>query len=354
MLWCPHCRMWSARTPCRHCSTRRAPEAPRFLTTVAENGGSAHTWAVLLAAGEGRDYGDFSIRMFGASVPKHFWSLDGTGGMMGWALSRARRLVPRERTVAVTRQDHARWAAPRFRDLPPENVLVEPSERGSAPGLFLALMKITQADPEAVVVLLPCDHHVEEERRLSDAILEAARLASARPDRIVLLGANGDARGAECAWILPRVPGTSRGGPWDVGCIVSHNELPATERLARDGAFVSTGIVVGTGAALVAQFAATVPDLVRDCVKHMIETRDERESLAALYQAVAPRDFHREVLGGSTAPLSVARIPACGWTDLGTPAKLRDFLRDRVISCPAIIPHGVPEPARRYAGRPGA
>jgi hypothetical protein len=133
---------------------------------------------------------------------------------------------------------------------------------------------------------------------------------------------------------------------------VSQGELPATQRLARDGAFVSTGIVVATGAALVSQYAATVPDLVRECVKHMIETRDERESLKALYEALVPRDLHREVLGGSPAALTVARIPACGWTDLGTPAKLRDFLRDRVISCPAIVPHGVPE-AARYAGRPG-
>jgi len=351
MLWCPHCRMWSARTPCRHCSSRRSVEAPRFLSAVPDPNGvtASHTWAVLLAAGEGRDYGDFCIRMFGASVPKHFWSLDGTGGMMGWALARARRLVPRERVVAITRRDHARWAAPRFRDLAGENVLVEPAERGSAPGLFLALMKITQADPEAVVVLLPCDHHVEEERRLSDAILDATRLASARPDRIVLLGAGADARGSECAWIIPRVPGVSRGGPWDVGCVLSQNDLPATDRLARDGAFVSTGIVVATGAALVAQFAATVPDVVRECVKHMIESRDERESLSALYEALSPRDFHREVLGGAASSLTVTRIPACGWTDLGTPAKLRDFLRDRVISCPAIIPHGAAEPASRYA-----
>jgi mannose-1-phosphate guanylyltransferase len=214
-------------------------------------------------------------------------------------------------------------------------------------------MKITQADPEAVVVLLPCDHHVEEERRLADAIADAARLAQARPDRIVLLGASGDARGSECAWIIPRSGGLTRGGPWDVGCVVSHGELPATERLAtREGAFVSTGIVVATGAALVAQYAATVPDLVRECVKHMIESRDERESLKALYEALVPRDLHREVLGGSPASLTVARIPACGWTDLGTPAKLQDFLRDRVISCPVIIPHGVPE-AARSAGRPG-
>lgn len=158
MLWCPHCLMWSARTPCRHCSQRKAAGSPRFFglrstSSVARGNGPAvearHLWTILLAGGEGRDFGDFSIRMFGNSIPKHFWSLDGTGGMTGWALARATRLVAQDRIVAITRSEHARWAAQRFRDLPPENVLVEPDERGSAPGLLLALMKITQVDPEA-------------------------------------------------------------------------------------------------------------------------------------------------------------------------------------------------------------
>jgi mannose-1-phosphate guanylyltransferase len=311
-------------------------------------------WTVLLAGGEGRDFGDFSVHMFGNSIPKQFWSLDGTGGMMGWALARARRLAPKEHMIAITRADHARWAAPRFRDLPPENVLVEPADRGSAPGLFLALTKITQADPEAIVVLLPCDHHVEEERVLSEAILDAASVAAAS-HRIVLLGAAADGTGAECAWILPKGERrASRGAPRAVGCILNHHELPATDRLARDGAFVSTGIVVASGASLVAQFAATVPDLVRECVGHMIETRDERGSLEALYEGLSPRDFNRDVLNGSPESLAVARIPTCGWTDLGTPAKLQEFLRDRVIACPKIVPHGAGKPARTYVSRSGS
>ena len=152
MLWCSRCRMWSARTPCRHCSPRKFFGLGSAFR--ARHADPKHLWTILLAAGEGKNFGDFSVQRL------HFWSVDGTGGMVSWALGRAKRLVARDHIVAITRAEHALWAEPRFRDLPPDNVLVEPTERGSAPGLLLALMKITQVDPEAVVVLLPCDHHV--------------------------------------------------------------------------------------------------------------------------------------------------------------------------------------------------
>src|SRR5262245_3403102 len=337
MLWCHHCLMWSARTPCRHCSHVKAQEPPRFAGLRRALGPALdprHLWVVLLASGEGKDFGDFSIQRFGIDVPKHFWSLDGTGGMTAWALARATRLVARDHVVAITRAEHERWAGPRFRDLTPANLLVEPADRGSAPGLLLALLRITQVDPEAVVVLLPCDHHVEEERRLADSILELASVATVRPERIVLLGAAGEGCGDACAWVIPKNPRVPRGGPWEVGCIVSRHDLPATDRLARGGAFVATGIVVASAAALVGRYAATVPDLMRDAVRWMIESSDEGEGMTALYGRFAPRDFTRDVLAGPPGRLAVARIPPCGWTDLGSPARLGEFLRDRVTTLP--------------------
>jgi mannose-1-phosphate guanylyltransferase len=343
MLWCPHCLMWSARTPCRHCSHAKTAEPPRSaaLRRVRDRVDPRHLWAILLASGEGTDFGDFSVQRFGIDVPKHLWSLDGTGGMTSWALARATRLVTRDHVVAITRAEHERWAGPRFRDLSPANVLVEPIDRGSAPGLLLALLRITQVDPEAVVVVLPCDHHVEEERKLADAVLDIAAAVARHPERIVLLGAPGEGHGDACAWVIPKSPRAPRGGPWEVGCILNKRDLPATDRLARGGAFVATGILVAPAAALVGRFAATVPDLMRDGVRWMIEASDEGEGLASLYRCLAPRDFTREVLGGSPGHLGVARIPTCGWTDLGSPADLREFLHGRKTT----FPPGFPEPS---------
>ena len=250
MMWCSRCQLWSRQTPCRHCSShdRLEPlshERRRFHRDDARRGtalrngfgrtkdtGGTSLWAILLAAGEGHAQGDFSIRMFGDPIPKQFWSLDGRGGMLGWALARAARITPAEHIGAITRAEHARWTSVRMREIPKTNIVVEPTDRGTAPGILLALIKIGQIDPEAVVVLLPCDHHVEAERLLSDAIVSAAGQAASRPDQVVLFGASPEGQRPEGSWIVPKRTGETRGWIRDVACLVAPQDVRSTDRLA--------------------------------------------------------------------------------------------------------------------------
>jgi mannose-1-phosphate guanylyltransferase len=298
---------------------------------------------ILLTAGEGRGFGDFSVRMFGDPIPKQFWSLDGRGGMLGWALARAARIAAAERIGAITRSEHARWTTLHMGEVPANNIVVEPSDRGTAPGILLALIKIGQIDPEAVIVLLPCDHHVEAERLLADAITSAAGVAAARPDQVVLFGAPPDGVGPECSWIIPKRSGGRTGWVRDVACLVEQRDVRSTDRLVETGALVNTGIAVGAAATFLALFTATVPDLVCDCAQWIVESENERDSMRGLYESLLPRDFDREVLDKAAGSLAVAMVPPCGWTDLGTPEKLRGFLRDRVIASPSVVLPGEKE-----------
>jgi len=75
----------------------------------------------------------------------------------------------------------------------------------------------------------------------------------------------------------------------------------------------------------------------------MVESDDEHDSMRKLYETLLPRDFEREVLDKATGSLAVAKVPPCGWTDLGTPEKLRGFLRDRVIASPSVVLPGEKE-----------
>src|SRR5262249_46538186 len=155
MMWCNRCQLWSLQTPCRHCSSHdslephfherrrlrrdvlRRGEALRSGFGKAKASAGGNLWVILLAAGEGHAPGAFSIRMVGDPIPKQFWSLDGRGGMLGWALARAARITPADHIGAITRSEHSRWTSLRMRELVPENVVVEPADRGTAPGILL-------------------------------------------------------------------------------------------------------------------------------------------------------------------------------------------------------------------------
>jgi mannose-1-phosphate guanylyltransferase len=71
-------------------------------------------------------------------------------------------------------------------DLPAENMLVEPIARNTAPCIGWAAATLARKDPDAIVIVLPSDHHVTE----VDVFLDALRLAveSARGGTITTIG----------------------------------------------------------------------------------------------------------------------------------------------------------------------
>ena len=62
--------------------------------------GLQHTWAVVLAAGDGKRLSALTADSEGTPVPKQFCSLNGGESLLQEALQRAKRIVPLERVCA--------------------------------------------------------------------------------------------------------------------------------------------------------------------------------------------------------------------------------------------------------------
>ena len=56
-----------------------------------------------------------------------------------------------------------------------------------------------------------------------------------------------------------------------------------------------------------------------------------------LYERLPSIDLSKDVLERATRFLSVVRVPPCGWSDLGTPERLRQFL-ERQFGAPWLPP----------------
>jgi hypothetical protein len=57
---------------------------------------------------------------------------------------------------------------------------------------------------------------------------------------------------------------------------------------------------------------------------------------SALYRVLPSLDFSKDVLTGQEASLQLVSVPACGWSDLGTPIRLERTLR-RLDKQPRLI-----------------
>jgi len=82
-------------------------------------------------------------------------------------------------------------------------VVVQPENKGTAPGLLLPLLHIVRRDPNATVVVLPSDHFVRKEGVLARGLQQAVRLARIDYQHVYLLGLVPDEIDPELGYILP-------------------------------------------------------------------------------------------------------------------------------------------------------
>jgi mannose-1-phosphate guanylyltransferase len=140
-------------------------------------------YAVIMAGGSGTRFWPASR----AAKPKQFLSLGGAEETLLQAtVRRAGALVGMERVFVVTGLRHAGEAAGQLPGLPPENLLLEPIGRNTAPCLAWASAHVRRRDPSGVIAVMPADHHIENESEFLGSLRQA--LSAAETGAIVTLG----------------------------------------------------------------------------------------------------------------------------------------------------------------------
>lgn len=89
-------------------------------------------------------------------------------------------------------------------------------------------------------------------------------------------------------------------------------------------------IVIAYGRALLNLFEQSCPAIVRELrnlVTQSAHGLNVAAALSARYERLPQMDFSREVLQVQSSALRVTRVPACGWSDLGTPKRVAETLR---------------------------
>jgi mannose-1-phosphate guanylyltransferase len=217
---------------------------------------------------------------------------------------------------------HRRWWDGLVGDLPQQNVIVEPHNRGTAHGVLLSLLHILARDPGAHVVLLPADHYVADEDTLAAALGRAAELARRNDRAVYLLGIEPEIPDPELGYILPS-PRRFSGSPTQVVKFVEKPTVATAMTLIDQGALWNAFIIAGSVSALLRLFDSSFASAIA-LISHMAERRMKSQTarFEQLYDRLPSVDFSHGVLQGHEATLQVLPVPRCGWTDLGTPQRL--------------------------------
>ncbi len=268
---------------------------------------------VVIAGGSGTRFWPLSRR----HRPKQLLALGGGESLLAATFARVEPVAPADRWWMVVGASHAeacREAAPR---VPASHVLVEPVARNTAPAIGLAAVHLAATDPEAVMVVLPADHHVGDPASLCAALETAATVARSGP--IVTLG------------ITPTRPETGFGyiqrGAADARArgafrVQRFCEKPDLERargfLAQGGYDWNAGIFIARAKTVLAEIERQLPAVHRQlaAVGARLGEPDYDDALAAAFRAIEPVSFDYGVMEGA-AEVTVVPVD-CGWSDVGS------------------------------------
>lgn len=122
-------------------------------------------YAILMAGGVGSRFWPVSTTEF----PKQFHDMLGTGEtLIQKTFSRLSQLIPVENILILTNEKYNAIVLEQLPMVQQEQVLLEPAMRNTAPCILYASLKIQKQNPDALMVVAPSDHWIEDEAAFID------------------------------------------------------------------------------------------------------------------------------------------------------------------------------------------
>ena len=117
-------------------------------------------YAILMAGGVGSRFWPVSTTEF----PKQFHDMLGAGDtLIQKTFSRLSKLIPVENILILTNEAYNQIVLDQLPMVKQEQVLLEPAMRNTAPCILYASLKIKKQNPNAIMVVAPSDHWIEDE-----------------------------------------------------------------------------------------------------------------------------------------------------------------------------------------------
>ena len=118
-----------------------------------------------MAGGVGSRFWPVSTTEF----PKQFHDMLGSGEtLIQKTFSRLSKIIPAENILILTNEKYNDLVLEQLPTVKQEQVLLEPAMRNTAPCILYASLKIKKQNPNAVMVVAPSDHWIEDEKAFCD------------------------------------------------------------------------------------------------------------------------------------------------------------------------------------------
>ncbi|AXT56509.1 mannose-1-phosphate guanylyltransferase [Aquimarina sp. AD1] len=141
-------------------------------------------YAILMAGGVGSRFWPVSTTEF----PKQFHDMLGTGEtLIQRTFSRLSKIIPKENIFILTNERYNDLVLEQLPEAAQRQVVTEPAMRNTAPCILYAALKIQKENSDAVMVVAPSDHWIEDEDAFAQNLKQSFE-ACLKNDILMTLG----------------------------------------------------------------------------------------------------------------------------------------------------------------------
>ncbi|RKS44916.1 mannose-1-phosphate guanylyltransferase [Gillisia mitskevichiae] len=278
-------------------------------------------YAVIMAGGVGSRFWPLST----AKYPKQFHDMLGLGEtLLQSTFNRLTKVVPYENILILSNEVYNDIIKEQLPKITQEQIILEPAMRNTAPCILLAAMKINKKNPNAVMVVAPSDHFINDEDAFA-ADINLAFKAAYKENILVTLG------------IKPTFPNTGYGyikygkeegmNLQKVEIFTEKPTLRNAKKYLEDGNYVwNAGIFIWKASFIADSFKTLLPEMFNlfDVGKEYLNTSKEEKFVKDTYPEAQNISIDYAIMEKSD---SVYVIPASfKWSDLGTWGSLHEEL----------------------------
>ena len=287
-------------------------------------------YAVIMAGGVGSRFWPVST----PDNPKQFHDMLGTGqSLIQQTFGRLAKLIPAEQILIATNQRYKDLVMAHLPEINENQLLLEPAMRNTAPCILYSALKIADQNEEAVMIVAPSDHYIEDEAEFV-ANVKSAFEACEKDDILMTLG------------IKPTGPNTgygyiqSDGGSSEVKKVLNFTEkpdLPTAQKFLAQGDYLwNAGIFIWSVKSIIKSFQGSLPGMYNLFQEGASCWNSDKE--AGFIEKQYPESENISIDYGIMEKAQNVYVMATdfGWNDLGTWGSLYDKM-DKDESNNAIV-----------------
>jgi len=190
--------------------------------------------AVILVGGKGKRLRPLSTN----AKPKAFLSITKNHKtMFKVTLERIKRIIPSNNILVSANKAHLKLIKRDFPGITKKNLILEPASRNTAPAITLAAVALKERFKDAVMVVVPADQYISDEKKYLKAIRSAVASA-AKNNCLIVLGLKPTFPSTEFGYIKIKSQKTKGKDIYKVDKFTEKPNLKTAKRFLKDGRYL--------------------------------------------------------------------------------------------------------------------